>query len=265
MKRTGRQLGFTMIEVLVAVSIVAGLTAMVWAAVENTFETRDYMTDQFERYQIARIALDRMKEELASAYLAGPTHGGKELPKGEWVPPEQTDQNQQQSQQQQIIGRGPQNEPIEFGMVGQDDEIHFTTLGHRRKAEGEKAGYHAEISYFIESDMRDGEIVDTLMRREDISPDGDIEEGGTIFRLIPSIKEIKFEYWDPGPVEIGTIEEVAEEGEWVDEWDTDDSDFSGRLPTRIRITLVLPPKNPRASELKFRTQVDIGATQVLEF
>ena len=262
--------GFTLLEVLVAVSIMASLTAIMWISISSMFNTRDVVTDRFERYQIMRIAMQRMTREVSSAYLAGPEHNGEELPA-------EREEEEQGSGSQSEDGSGGQSgssgslsqqleEPIQYGMIGRDDELHFTSFAHRRAVEDELAGHHAEISYYTERQRNDdGDLVTALMRREDVTPDDDLEQGGEVYTMIPNIEEIEFEYWDPGPVELGTMEEVAEQGRWKDRWDTTKTEFSGRLPTRIRITIVLPPENERSSEKTFQTQVQIGATEVLEF
>lgn len=251
---------------MISIAIIAGLVSMIWVSIDNTFETRDFMNKRFEKYQTARVAMARLKRELSSAYLAGVEHGGEKLPgktfdekdKGQKDKKDKDDEQKKRRQRQR-------QEPLQFGMKGDEDEIHFTTLGHQRRLDGERASFHAEISYFTESKRRNGELVDSLMRREDTTIDDDIEDGGTIFTMIPRLEEIEFEYWDSGDLKLGTKEEIAEEGKWIDEWDTTSSRFSGRLPSRIRITITLPPATAQGTELSFTTQTQLGITQVLEF
>lgn len=249
--------GFTLIEVLLAVSILAVITSIMWISVSNMFRTRDFMNERFERYQIMRVSMDRMARELASTYLAGPEHGGEPLPGEE----EEAKQAQAESGSSQRM-----REPVQFGMIGRDDTLNFTTFAHIRTLAGEKASQHAEIGYFTERHRNDeGELVTALMRREDTTVDDDITDGGRIFTMIPNVEEVKFEFWDPGRVKVGTMEEMAEEGRWVDSWDTTRSEFAGRLPTRVRIQVTLPPMDERGREETFTIQSEIGATEVLEF
>jgi general secretion pathway protein J len=255
------QLGFTLIEVLLAVAILASLTAITWVGVSNMFDTRDWMTVRFERYQIMRVSMDRMAREVASAYLAGPEHGGEPIPGSEEEAMQQDPEGEGGTTSMQSL-----QEPVQFGMIGRDDELSFTTFAHVRSIAGEKASQHAEIEYFTDRvrDPRTGELVLSLMRREDTSLDDDITDGGTIYTMIPSIEEVEFEYWDPGEVEIGTMEEMAE-GRWQDSWDTTKSEHAGRLPTRVRITVTLPPQDERGDEEVFIIQTQIATTEVLEF
>lgn len=256
--------GFTLIEVLTAVSIMASLTAVMWISVSSMFQTRDVVTARFERYQIMRVSMDRIARELSSAYLAGPEHGGEEIP-GEEEAPQAGAQNAN-GQDSSAENQRDQDEIIQYGMIGRDDEISFTAFAHVRTIEGEMASQHAEVGYFLERRRTDeGRLVNSLMRREDVTPDDDLTEGGEVYTMIPHVEEIEFEYWDAGPVRLGTKEEVAEEGRWKDQWDTTKSEFAGRMPTRIRITVTLPPENERSEEKTFQTQVQLETTEVLEF
>jgi general secretion pathway protein J len=252
--------GFTLLEVLLAVSLLAAITGIAWVGVTNMFHTRDWMTQRFERYQIIRVSMDRMAREMASTYIAGPEHGGEPLPGEE-------EEAREEEMERDPTGRSAaQREPVQFGLIGRDDEIHFTTFAHIRSLEGEKASQHAEIGYFIDRgrDRDSGRLVTRLMRREDTTLDDDITDGGTVYTLIPDIESVKFEYWDPGPVQMGTMEEMAE-GRWRDSWDTTRTEYGGRLPTRIRVTVTLPPQDPRGNEEVFTIQTQIETSEVLEF
>jgi general secretion pathway protein J len=255
------QAGFTLIEVLLAVTVLATLTAITWVGVSGMFSTRDYMTERFERYQIMRVAMDRMAREFSSAYLAGPEHGGEPLPGEEEEMQEAQDGNAGKVAQLQA-----RREPVQFGMIGRDDEVNFTSFAHIRSIAGEKASQHAEIGYFTERkrDSRTGRLVNSLMRREDTTLDDDITDGGKIYTMIPNIEDVEFEYWDPGPPSVGTMEEMAE-GDWTDSWDTTKSEFAGRLPTRVRIRVTLPPQDERGDEEVFTIQTQLETTEVLEF
>lgn len=255
---TCSQKGFTLVEVLLSVSILASLSALMGLAMSNVFESRAYFESRFERFQITRNAMNRMVAEISSTYLAGPQHGGKELP-GEEADLDELKEDDGRTAQ-------ARREPIQFGLIGKEDRIDFTSFAHVRLQDNERAGRHSEISYFVRRERDDdtGRLVQRLMRREDTTYDDNITKGGVIYVMIPEIKEIEFSYWDPGKVQIGSAEEIAE-GRWVKDWDTTRSDHSGRLPTRIRIRVVLPAQLERNRDDVFVTQAFINSTEVLEF
>lgn len=249
--------GFTMVEVLLAITILASISALMGFTLNSVFTSKEYFQERFERYQIVRNAMNRMVSEFGSGYIAGPQHGGQEIP-GE-------ESDQALLEDGGDAGALLSIDPIQFGFIGRDDQVSFTSFAHIRTQDGEKAGRHAEIGYFLRraEDLKTGETVQQLVRREDVSYDDDITRGGVVYVMIPEVKDVKFEYWDPGAVRIGTVEELAE-GRWVNDWDTTRRDQAARLPTRIRITVTLPTQFGSGDEV-FVTQAFVNITEVLEF
>lgn len=250
--------GFTIVEIMLAIALLATITALTWSSISSMYRTRDLIELRTERYQVMRIAMDRMTTEIGSAYMAGEQFGGEPLPGEEFVEPA----NEEEAEAALAAAL---TEPIQFGMIARDDELNFTSFAHLRTVEGERASHHAEIGYFVRTARSDdGDMVKKLMRREDTTPDDDITRGGVIYTMYEDIESIQFEYWDPGSVELGTLEEIAQ-GRWVKSWDTTQREHAGRLPQRVRITLELPaPLNSRQTE-SFTTQAQIHTTEVLEF
>lgn len=261
MMRPRTSAGFTLVEVMIAVAILAGLTALMWASIANMFATRDVVEQRTERFHQVRVTMNRMAKEIAAAYVAGPEFGAEELPGEDFMEGLSTEEQVDEA----AFAQSGQ-ERFQLGMIGRDDELHFTSMAHVRTMARERASDHAEIAYFLrtERDDDEGRMVTMLMRREDISADGDLERGGVVYKMLPEVESILFEYWDAGEVELGTFEEVAQ-GRWVKEWNTTRREHAGRLPTRVRITLTLPPPNERSEPETFVTQAEIPVTEVLEF
>jgi len=282
--------GFTLIEVLIAIGVLAAITSVMWVSINNMFETRDFVKKRYERYQLMRVAMNRINNEIAAAYTAGPQFGAERQFAADFTGVSQNNRNNADNSNNNgrnnndstgntgannngdNQGRSGQSlqfrEPIEFGMVGEEDELHFTSFGHVRTVEGERASHHAEIGYTVESVDRAGEdLENALVRREDTTFDDDITDGGTSYVLIPEVESIEFEYWDPGEAELGssTSGQTTEQGEWVRSWDTRDQEYYRRLPTRVRLTVSLPPQGPRGSVETFRTQAYIMTHERLEF
>lgn len=253
-----KRFGFTLIEVMLAVAILAALTLTAWGAINQMFVTENVVTERQERYRMVRLAMNRMATEISMAYIAGPDHGGEEIPG-------QEDHFFDDDDEADPWGMSGFEDPIQYGMIGGDDYLHFTSFGHVRTVEGERASHHAQIGYFVDTHTNeDGEVVSRLRRRSSTNFDDDLTRGGTVHTMIPEIEDIRFEYWDPGEPELGTEEEIVD-GRWVSDWDTTRRDFAGRLPTRVRITLVLPPQGPRAPSETFTTQTTLGVPEMLEY
>ena len=254
--RRGGQRGFTLVEVLLAVTILATLSVLTWTSISQMFKTEEIVMERQERYRMVRLAMTRMADEISMAYLAGPDHGG-EIIRGEEMLYE-TDARFQ----------GPSAryfEPVQFGMIGRGEHLHFTSFGHVRTVEGERASHHAQIGYFLDTHTNErGDVVTRLRRRASSDFDDDLTRGGTVHTMIPEVEHIRFEYWDAGEPELGTAREIAL-GRWVSEWDTTSRQFAGRLPPRIRITLTMPPAGPRGETETFVTQTTLGMPEVLEY
>lgn len=261
--------GFTMLEVMISLSILASLTAIVWVSVNNMFRARDFMTERYQRFQVIRVALDRMNSELSSAYIAGPSFGAEE--RGEEAasddaPEDGSNESVRQQRENAEAELRARREPVQFGMVGRDDEVNFTSFAHMRMFRDEPTSYHAEIGYFVERRRtEDGDFAKSLMRREDTTLDDDITEGGKVYVLIPEIEEVEFEYWDPGETELGQSQEDRARGDWVDDWDTRNDEYRDRLPTRIRITVTLPAQNQAREPETFSTQTKVMVNQLMEY
>src|SRR5690606_7324281 len=69
-RRRSRAAGMTMIEVLVAMSIVTLMMLAVWRSFSATVTATEMTVDIQERYSTVRNAMDRMAAELTTAYLS---------------------------------------------------------------------------------------------------------------------------------------------------------------------------------------------------
>ena len=253
-RRGGR--GFTLIEVLVAVAVLAALSVIAWVSLNQMFMTQEIISERHERYRMVRMSMNRMATEISMAYMAGPEHGGEIIP-GE----ESLYDDDEEYQQRQWRNR----DPIQFGMIGQSEEIHFTAFGHVRTLEDEPASHHGQIGYFLERGVNEeGRSIYRLMRRSSPEFDSDLSRGGSVFLMLPEVEQLRIEYWDAGDTEFGTSREIAQ-GRWIREWDTTSRRFAGRLPTRVRISLTVPAQGPRGRSETFVTQTTISMSEVLEY
>lgn len=251
------QRGFTLIEVMIAITILAVIMGAVGAMSRTTFNTRDILNERFERYQVVRNAMNRMSTEISMAFIAGPDHGGEEIPGAP---------TREQTDEEELAARS--RDPIQYAFIGRRDKLNFTSFAHMRTQPDERSGYSAEIGYEVRStrDPQTRELVKSLVRREDVSLDDKVERGGRVYTMIPRLEDVKFEYWDAGAARVGEdSRDTVTQGRWVSEWNTTRNDQAGRLPPRVRITVILPPMQGRRATETFQTQTQIGVTEVLEF
>ena len=150
---------FTLIEILLAISLAAILLALVYGAYAGTVRSVEDAREWTEICQMSRFALACFTREIESAYFYAASPYS--------------------------IFRGGAGEDL-AGYSG----LTFVTsspLG------GE--GTLAEVSYFLEeSEEQDEGWV--LYHRVDVTPDDDLEEGGRISPLAHGLAGISFSWWD---------------------------------------------------------------------
>ena len=69
MKRRGSA-GFTLVEVLVAVAILASISALIYGAFAGLKRSKEGIERVADRYREGRLALDQLSRDLQSAYLS---------------------------------------------------------------------------------------------------------------------------------------------------------------------------------------------------
>ena len=197
-------LGFTLMEVMVAVAITALMGAMVAMAFDSGFRAREVVEDEAERYRMVRTAFARMAREIGSAYVSDRYDTKK-----------YRDQN---------------DRPTNF--IGQRDELLFTSFAHQRHRVDVKESDQMVVEYKVgpAKDSRARGRLD-LLRRENPVVQDRMDRGGTEDALFEDVKRVEFDYWD------------SQEEEWDDEWDTRRLERKGILPTRVRINVYALDEN----------------------
>ncbi|MGK0359696.1 MAG: general secretion pathway protein J [Bradymonadia bacterium] len=211
------QRGFTLIEVLLAVSLLLGVATAVYTSMATSFETKKMVSQLNDRHHEARQVIGRMAKELRQSFLREPLN-------------------------QALREDGP---TMVTRFLGQDDELYFQTTAHLRLQAGSRESDQCEVQYFLRRANRDTPFKDgqTLYRRESKRLDDDPEKGGSVWPVIDGVKELKFEYWDDA-------KEIGDDA-WQGDWDSNDNNT---LPARIRITLVLTSERENGKDVRFVTQ-----------
>jgi len=196
--RRGRGRGFTLIEVLVALTIISLLTTMLWGFFSQTMGTKTHVEAAHDRYQAVRVALNRMAREIAMAF---------------------------------IVKAAPPTEVRTFDTIfrgwpeGRTYRLDFTAFAHVRLHKDVHESDQCEISYFVGPDP-DLPYVTHLFRREDPDLDLDPERGGTVQVLAEYVTGFKLLFYDP------------QDEEWREDWDTTEAIGQvDRLPRAVRIEL----------------------------
>lgn len=201
------QKGFTLLEVILAVGLLAMVSVSLFVTMSRSFKVKENMTVLSERYHEGRQVMRRVTREIRMAFVRA-------------QPPEELQEE------------GP---AMVTRFLGEEDEIYFANTAHiRLRAEGRESD-QAEVAYFLKRPSYDTPYRGhTLFRRESRRVDDRPDRGGSIWPVVDGVKSFKLEYWDDAK-EIGG-------DAWQRSWDSDDNQL---LPARVRITLELERPDTR--------------------
>ena len=200
--------GFTLLEVLVSVSILAIILASVYSAYTSNVESAQWADESRQAHQIARGVLERMSRDLEAACL--------DLPPGA------------EGVRLELIGEdrvSAEGDPV--------DRIDFAAFAHLDPAGAAHAPDLCEVGYLLEEDPdRESWI---LFRRDSVLPDDEPTEGGVLQEMSGSILGLDLRYQDF-------------EGKMWDQWDTsaEDAPQAGHLPALVFVTLRVRTGEDRA-------------------
>ena len=228
-RRTSRRLratparpGMTLIEVMIAVAVLAIATSMVWAGIAQSAKTKKRMEADLDRYHVIRVTLERMAREMSMAYVSAQVNPSPAL--------------------QQVV----------TAFVGKDrsrgDRIDFTSFSHQRLMRDSHESDQNEIGYFI-TDHPEKSGVKVLARRESARIDDDPLKGGEIEILIEDVLDFQLEYLDPRSLE------------WQRKWDTTQgAGQPNQLPSQVKIALTIPHPTKRKKKLTLGTRATLFMT-----
>jgi len=204
-RRTGGRAsaaGFTLMEVLVAVSILALVTSLTWASMSNSFHIKDTVERSMDRYTGARLAVERMARELASAWI---------------VPPPSAIE--------------VRTFVTEFRLTADagGSRLDFVSFSHTRLVKDVNESDQNELSYWVGEDP-ENHGTSALWRREAPRIDDRPESGGKAAVVVPDVVRFNAEALDPL---------ASEDGDWVEDWDTTQAaGYPDRLPRAVKLALV---------------------------
>ena len=204
-RRRARVAGITLIEAMIAITIMAIVASTTWAAFSQMTRNKARVERRLDRSHVAQMAMERMARELSMAYVSA---------------------------------HRPRNESlleVNTAFIGHDhggrDRIDFTSFSHQRLYRDAHESDQNELSYFVARHPEDDDVR-VLARREQNRVDDDPTKGGRVEILVEGVESFDLQYLDP----------LSKE--WVRTWDTTQATGEmNRLPAQVRIVLELT--NPR--------------------
>ena len=221
--------GFTLLEILVAMSIVAIVLSTLFATFGDTLENMNHVDSQAEIYQMARIALDRIQQDLECSII---------LPKNEQI-------SEQEPEENLIDVFSGKNEEI----TDRDaDTVSFLSTTHLSLSDTRAYSGLARISFYVEEiEDEDGFVLYRSDTPEREQPPEKKSEGVVLCKNIHSFNLI---YYDA-------------DGDEFENWDSSGGEAKNRLPARVSIRLAfLDISNPE-TPYQFETGVALPLAESL--
>ena len=226
--------GFTLLEILIAIFIFATILSILYTSYTGTLRNIRETEYQVEIYQMARITLERMVEDLESAYIS---------PIAELTKSKETT-----LQQSDFLG---ENTEINEKSV---DSLNFTSRGHIVFEEEDKEIGSVRIAYYVREDEEEDSFI---LYRSDVPAFNEQPETGTSgLILCDRLYSIDFTFYD-------------EKGEAFESWNSSTDETQGRLPSMVLIRLEYLNRSDPESPLRFMTGVRLpmagyGSGQLLK-
>lgn len=154
--------GFTLLELLIAIGLLALLSGLMLQSMRLTFQARETIERIEDLNHAAQVALRHLASDISMAYLSN--HVNPLEPTGETL------------------------------FDGRSEGLIFTYLGHERRRRGSRESDQGLVEYTLESDPDGpGQV---LVRREKAIIDDEPEQGGVKEDLVSGVREFRLEYWD---------------------------------------------------------------------
>lgn len=221
----GTQQGFTLLEVLVAVFILASLSTILYGAFKDTLFIQTKVQASQERWHVLRLGVNRMVRELEMSYVS-------------------LNQNMMAVLRRTYFSSKRQSDV---------DELTFSSLSHRRLVRNARESDQCVIRYYGAPDPDDRRKINLMRRETRRLEEKEFDEiMGESYVLIEDIVSLHYEFYDPV------------KDEWLEEWDTTTMDGQpNRLPPRIRIYLTV--LDERGKEMTLLTEARLMLTDALNF
>ncbi|MBT8331451.1 MAG: prepilin-type N-terminal cleavage/methylation domain-containing protein [Deltaproteobacteria bacterium] len=200
----GRAAGFTLMEILIAIAILAIVVTTALASFNAVFSTTEVLDDGAHLYEMANTSMKRIALDLAAMHI-------NQRPL--YKPPE----FDQPPDPYRLIASAD-----ETGGTGFAKNIRFTSRAHLPFEKSDGKGI-VEIVYYFQT-TNDGYL--ELRRADNAYPFPEFEKKASDPILCKYVKSLSFKFYDTDGIEF-------------DVWDSDSDEFGYATPTAIAVKLEL--------------------------
>lgn len=224
--------GFTLLEVVIAVTILAILTAMTAQTVQRSLQMKKKIQEDIDRESQLRNAMRLIEKDINTAFHF--RNLSYEM--------QQDIKKQQEGQPGGGVNpnapQNPEEIPKNFTQfLGSESQLDFTSLNHVRMMKDIKESDQEEVGYFLEackSRLDAKASSQCLKRRTSALVDDDVSKGGAAITLLEYVTTFKLRYLGKG------------KEDWVTDWRSDgrsDETLKDKFPQAVEVTLATNQPN----------------------
>jgi len=241
--------GFTLIEVLISISLLAMISMGIYQATTETYHLRDVLLNEGDFYNGIRLALGVMERDLSMIYtpnkLKPPSTTTTTTTASATAPPPDSSTNETTKY---WIGTADKYGIRQSHFTGTDVKLSFISNSHLRIYKDSPESDFAQIAYELQP-AHDPLLPDTYILVKTESPNAFNEDEHKdkmrhVYLLLRGIKQFKYRYYR------------KDKDRWENAWDNDKEDFKDIYPDmiEIKIEVIGPSRLDFEGLYKFRPE-----------
>lgn len=240
--------GFTLIEVMITITILGTLTVLAAQAIQQAIKAKIKLQSQIDDVSRMRDAVRLIERDINLAYHYRDIEkelqalSKKQATAATPQPPIPFATPDPQEQRE-----APRIDP-ETHFIGTTDSVNFVTMNNARTVRNSRQADFIEVGYTLKDckNLRDDrETSKCLWRRSSPYVDLDVTKGGDEVVLLENVTEFKLRYIGKG------------KQDWVSDWRTDpqgDGATKGKFPQAVEVSVTVNKKEGTKSK-KYSMQV----------
>ena len=242
------QRGFTLIEVMITITILGTMTVLVAQAIQQSIKTKAKLSNQIDDVSHMRDAVRLIERDINLTYhyrdiekemltlIKKQNQSQGQQQQGQQGYP-QTGQVQQSSDPFAGVQREAPRKDPETQWIGTNESLNFVTMNNARTVRNTSQADVVEVGYALKEcrSLRPGnESSKCVWRRSSPYVDLDVTKGGDEVVLLENVTEFKFRYLGKG------------KQDWVNDWRTDaqgDGATKGKFPQAVELSVTVERKD----------------------
>ena len=239
-----RQSGFTLIEMIIAMTLLAFISVGTYSLTSSSFSLREKLEAENDFYNSIHTALYQLDRDFSMIYTPQLKAMPQAMSFADVLQPGLNAANTAGEMfdpgiATQFWGTNVNRFRIRLSrFTGEKDKVQFISNSHVRVYRDSRESEFAKIVYTMEDEPVDGSKLNTakaLIRYEDpvvFVDDGRRSETDIRYALLQKIKSLKFEYLD------------GKTDRWADVWDTERPETKNRYPALIKVVVEIQQPPP---------------------